>query len=107
MPMRSNKSCIVCLSAYLTTPFVSVDANSTPSTVIAPPSIVSNCPKQRRNVDLPEPDGPIMDTISPLFICKETSFKTTLLLKCFSIRSIFTKVITTSYSSYTEKRFSK
>ena len=88
-------------------PLASVDANVTPSTVIVPPSMVSNWPKQRKNVDLPEPDGPMIDTISPLFICKETSFNTTLLLKCFSMHSIFTKVIITSYSSYTEKRFSK
>ena len=57
-------------------PLASVLARTVPSTVIEPPSMVSNWPKQRKNVDLPDPDGPIIETISPLFILSDTSRNT-------------------------------
>ena len=42
-----------------------------PSKVILPPVGSSNKFKERRNVDFPEPDGPIKTTTSPYLISVE------------------------------------
>ena len=46
--------------------FVSLEVMSTPSNTICPPVGSSNRFRQRKNVDLPEPDGPMTATTSPL-----------------------------------------
>ena len=45
--------------------FVSLEVMSTPSNTICPPVGSSNRFRQRKNVDLPEPDGPMTATTSP------------------------------------------
>ena len=44
--------------------------------VMEPPSMVSRNVAQRRSVDLPEPDGPMMLTTSPFSTDREMSFRT-------------------------------
>ncbi len=51
----------------------------------------SNLFRQRKNVDFPVPDGPMIATTSPLLMFRSMPFKTTLLLnfwKYFSLRSL-------------------
>ena len=44
---------------------------------------LSNKFKQRKKVDFPEPDGPIIATTSPSLIVVEIPFNTSSLPKCF------------------------
>ena len=66
----------VLLIRMLTFPSAPVRAALFPKYTISPWSIVSSIVAQRRSVDLPEPDGPMMDTISPSLTLSEISFKT-------------------------------
>ena len=54
-----------------------------PSKLISPLSSVSKSVMHLSNVDLPDPDGPIMDNTSPFSTLKEISFNTTLSPKLF------------------------
>ena len=49
---------------------------SWPSTVIEPLSIGTSALMQRSSVDLPEPDGPMMQTTSPFITSNETPLST-------------------------------
>ena len=64
---------------------------STPSTRIEPLSIGTSALMQRSSVDLPDPDGPMTQTVSPRATVRETSRSTTRLPNRFS-----TLVATTS-----------
>ena len=59
-----------------------------PLYIISPPLGVSNKFIQRRRVDFPEPEEPIIQTTSPLLTEKSISFKTSCvpndLFKCFT-----------------------
>ena len=50
--------------------FISTESSviSVPSNNICPSVVLSRRFKERRNVDLPHPDGPIMATTSPFLI---------------------------------------
>ena len=77
MPIFSKIRCCSSFPTYTADPALAgVSTKVAPSTMMVPFCIVSNCPKQRRKVDLPDPEGPIMDTTSPRSIDKDTSCKT-------------------------------
>src|SRR5690625_4368847 len=64
----------ICLRISILFAFGAV--NSFSSTKTCPFVGCSNKFKQRKNVDFPEPDGPITATTSPAFIVVEIFFKT-------------------------------
>src|SRR6185436_8205992 len=69
------------------------DARSTPSTLTTPLSTVSRPLRQLSSVVLPQPDGPMIATMSPLGTAIETPFR------AFTIRPSAWYVLTTSIAS--------
>ena len=63
--------------AGTSSPFLRSCHSGSPSTVMTPPLIVSSVIRMRSTVDLPEPDGPMIDTFSPGATVKSSSSSTT------------------------------
>ena len=76
-----------------TSDFLSLRARSTLRSpmLMLPLSGFSNLFRQRKNVDFPVPDGPMIATTSPLLMFRSMPFKTTLLLNFLEI--FFTSII--------------
>ena len=62
---------------------------SVPSNVIVPPVGSSRRFRHRRNVDLPDPDGPITTTTSPRWMSALTPFSALILLPVVNTFSRF------------------
>src|SRR5665811_1151649 len=63
---------------------------SSPSTLSRPAESLSRWLMQRRNVDLPDPDGPTRHMTSPRFTVREMLLRTWLVPKLFDTRSAST-----------------
>jgi len=75
-------------------PFLSDQTAFVPRYRISPLSMVSSIVAHRSRVDFPDPDGPIIDRISPSFTDREMSFSTWTFQKDFSIWFIVNMLIT-------------
>ena len=76
MPIRVRCFAIERSLSSISSPFFSRYPIRSPLTSIRPPSIFSRWLTQRMYVVLPEPEGPMMQTVSPLETSSETPFST-------------------------------
>ena len=98
------RSCSCFFIAASESPFstISLPKSNSPFTVTVPPEGTSSRFRQRRKVDLPLPEGPIIATFSPIFISQSMPRRTSLLPK----RLVRLRVDISTFSSLILRRSS-